>query len=256
MKLLIKINLYLIRLFIRLLMKVKIIILLLAITAANAQNIYQHSSNGEMVKHSRYSLSYIEDHEQAEWVYYTLNSNLTSDEVKRSNYFREDYSISTGSAKPNDYKNSGYDRGHLAPAGDMKSSQTAMSESFLMSNISPQNPSFNRGRWKKLETLVRSWSQKTELHIITGGILAETISKIGINGVSVPKYFYKIVYSPKEAKMIGFVMPNSKISLGLTNYLKSVDEIEILTGIDFFFDIEDSLENKLEAKYEIIDWDF
>ena len=97
-------------------------------------------------------MSYLETHEQAEWVYYRLNSNLVSGNVKRSNNFREDKSIRTGSANLSDYKYSGYDRGHLAPAGDMKSSNTGMSESFFMSNISPQTPSFNRGGWKKLES--------------------------------------------------------------------------------------------------------
>ena len=156
---------------------------------AFAQGLYQHSYSGELTSHSRYILSYVETHEQAEWVYYKLNSNLANGNIERSNNFKEDYSVSTGSAKPSDYKYSGYDRGHLAPAGDMKSSYTAMSESFYMSNISPQNPSFNRGGWKKLESLVRSWANSSEIHIVTAGLLTGELTKIGSTGVSVPRYF-------------------------------------------------------------------
>ena len=230
--------------------------LLILSSCVFAQGLYQHSFSGERVNHERYRLSYKEAHEQAEWVYYKLNSNLVNGNIKRSNNFREDYSVSTGSAKISDYKYSGYDRGHLVPAGDMKSSYTVMSETFFMSNISPQNPSFNRGGWKKLESLVRGWANTNEIHIVTAGILTGELTKIGSSGVSVPRYFYKIIYAPKEAKMIGFLMPNSKISLGLKSYVKSVDEIESLTGIDFFYDLDDDLENKLESKSDITDWDF
>jgi endonuclease G len=221
-----------------------------------SQGNYYHSVNGEKVTRLRYVLSYVEAHEQAEWVYYKLNSKLVRGNIKRSNNFREDYSISTGSAKLSDYKFSGYDRGHLAPAGDMKSSYAAMSESFLMSNISPQDPSFNRGIWKKLESLVRGWAENNYLHIVTAGILKGKLKTIGSSNVSVPRYFYKIIYATNESKMIGFVIPNSKISSSLKNYVKSVDEIEKLTGIDFFYNLEDDLENKLEAESNIRDWDF
>lgn len=220
------------------------------------QNYFQHSVNGEKVVHSNFRLSYLEDHEQAEWVYYKLDSLLNKGIVDRSDKFREDTSISTGSAKLSDYKSSGYDRGHLVPAGDMKSSYTAMSESFLMSNISPQNPSFNRGGWKKLESLVRVWADKHEIHIVTAGVLNSELDKIGRSGVSVPSYFYKIIYAPSESKMIGFLMPNTKINLGLEHYVESVDHIESLTGIDFFYDLEDGLENVLEAKVFLSSWDF
>ena len=221
-----------------------------------AQDNYKHSINGEYVEHSRYSLSYSEEHEQAEWVYYKLNPNLLRGNTERSNNFRFDFSISTGSASLNDYKGSGYDRGHLAPAGDMKDSYTSMSDSFFMSNMSPQVPSFNRGGWKRLEALVRSWAEKDELYIITAGILKESLLKIGKNGVSVPEYFYKVIYVPTSSKMIGFLMPNTKINLDLSFYAKTVDEIEKLTGIDFFYNIDDDLEDRLESELRIDNWDF
>ena len=221
-----------------------------------SQDSYKNTYNGEKIRHTRYSLSYIENHEQAEWVYYKLNSSLLMGVTKRSNNFRSDSKIISGSAKVSDYRKSGYDRGHLAPAGDMKSSQRAMSESFFMSNMSPQLPSFNRGGWKKLESLVRFWAKDSEINIVTGGILNKSLSKIGSSGVSVPDYFYKIIFDTYECKMIGFVMPNKKITLELQSYVKTIDEIEELTGIDFFYDLEDHLEDELESSVNINTWTF
>ena len=221
-----------------------------------SQDSYKNTYNGEKITHSRYSLSYIENHEQAEWVYYILNSRLLMGVTKRSNNFRSDPKIISGSAKLSDYRKSGYDRGHLAPAGDMKSSQHAMSESFFMSNMSPQLPSFNRGGWKKLESLVRFWAKDSEIHIVTAGILNKSLSKIGSSGVSVPDYFYKIIFDTYECKMIGFVMPNKKITLELESYVKTIDEIEKLTGIDFFCNLRDYIQDELESSVNINSWTF
>ena len=125
-----------------------------------------------------------------------------------------------------------------------------------MSNISPQNPSFNRGGWKKLETLVRSWAQNCEIHIVTAGVLSSKLPKLGSSNVSIPKLFYKIIYVPSEKKMIGFLMPNIKIKTGLNNFVKSVDEIEEITGIDFFYNLPDADENFLESNVVLSDWNF
>jgi len=103
----------------------------------------------DIVSHSYYTLSYSEDHEQAEWVYYTLNSNQLNSALERKNNFRQDFKVKTSSAQLYDYKGSGYDRGHLAPATDMKYNYSSISESFFMSNMSPQSPSFNRGILRK-----------------------------------------------------------------------------------------------------------
>ena len=103
---------------------------------------YSPKSSGEIITHNYYSLSYNEYHEQANWVHYKLRNALILGTAVRKDNFRADYNVSTKSASPYDYKGTGYDRGHLAPAGDMKINSVAMSESFFMSNISPQNPSF------------------------------------------------------------------------------------------------------------------
>ena len=122
--------------------------------------------------------------------------------------------------------------------------------------MSPQLPSFNRGGWKKLESLVRFWAKDSEIHIVTGGILNKSLSKIGESGVSVPDYFYKIIFDTYECKMIGFVMPNKKITLELESYVKTIDEIEKLTGIDFFYNLEDHIEDELESSVNIDSWTF
>jgi endonuclease G len=234
----------------------RILLLLFFIPIFGISQVYQHSLKGEKISHNNYTLSYSENHEQAEWVYYILNAKRLLGSTKRTNNFKSDNKVSSGSAQPSNYKHTGYDRGHLAPASDMKFSKTTMSESFLMSNISPQNPSFNRGGWKKLETLVRSWAQNYEIHIVTAGVLNSKLPKLGSSDVSIPKFFYKIIYAPSEKKMIGFLMPNIKIKTGLNNFVKSVDEIEEITGIDFFYNLPDEDENFLESNVVYSDWNF
>lgn len=218
---------------------------------------YSPKSSGEVITHRYYSLSYNEYHEQANWVHYKLRKALILGSAKRTDNFRDDSNVSTKSASPYDYKGSGYDRGHLAPAGDMKINSVAMSESFFMSNISPQTPSFNRGGWKKLESLIRMWGRNKVSYITTAGILNfNSFKKIGNNQVSVPNQFYKVVYIPSDNKMIAFLMPNKKIEGSLKSYVVSVDKVEKITGIDFHHKLEDELENKLESKSDVNDWDF
>jgi endonuclease G len=214
------------------------------------------STTGDVYFHSNYSLSYSESHEQAEWVYYKLTRNMVMGSNSRTNNFRVDPIVKTGSANLSDYKGSGYDRGHLAPAADMKHSYKAMSESFYLSNMSPQDPSFNRGAWKKLESITRNWAkEKGFIYIATGPILNSIRGSIG-NGVSVPNYYYKIAFYPKDLQMIAFIMPNRKVGGQLKEYAATVNEVEQRTNIDFFHSLPDSIENKLESKINITYWTF
>ena len=177
--------------------------------------------------------------------------------VKRTNYFKIDRKVSTGSANTKDYLKSGYDRGHLAPAADMKLSKLSMSESFYMSNVSPQKHSFNAGAWLKLEKLVRAWAKISELYITTGGVLnSKYLKTIGNNNVSVPEEFYKIIYDPRNQKIIAFLMANEKLDLPIEKYIVTVDEIESLTGIDFYHQLDDVLEEKLESTILKRQWFF
>ena len=215
------------------------------------------STTNQIVHHTYFSLSYSDKYEQAEWVAYELTKEKVSGTIGRTNNFREDRKIHTGSATLSDYKGSGYDRGHLAPAGDMKFSSTAMSESFFMSNISPQNASFNRGIWKKLEEQVRTWAfENGHIYVITAGVLSLSSSSIGYNRIGVPDYYYKVIldYNEPEIKAIAFVLPNQKGTQQLSSYVTSIDYIESITGIDFFPELPDDLEKRLESKSYANQW--
>jgi endonuclease G len=226
--------------------------------SSSAQELLPTSTTGQIVRHTYYTLSYSEKDEQPEWVYYTLTAEMLKGKQKRTNDFRQDTLITSISAQPLDYKHSGYDLGHLCPAQDMKLNKTSMSESFLMSNMSPQKPSFNRGIWKKLEAKVRKWAiTEGRIYVVTGGILTSNKGKIGLDGVSIPKYFYKVVYDPKgQGKMIALLLPNEKGRNPLQTYVVSVDSVESLTGIDFFPELPDTLENLLERNKDLSGWSF
>ena len=213
----------------------------------------------QIIHHSNYTLNYSEQHEQAEWVAYSLTSSQVYGSVGRTNDFRSDPNVKTGSASLPDYKGSGYDRGHLAPAGDMKSTYTAMSESFYMSNMSPQVPGFNRGIWKKLEGTVRNWAMDNKkVYITTGAVLTASYPTIGINKVSIPEFYYKVVldYEQPELKGIGFILPNQKSDKSLQSYAVSIDEVERFTGIDFFHSLPDNIEEKIESDAAVNKWSF
>lgn len=214
--------------------------------------------NGEMVIfHTGFALLYSEEHEQAKWVAYELTLEETLKGVERSNRFTTDPKVITGTASDKDYKGSGYDRGHLAPAADMSWSDEAMKESFYYSNISPQVPAFNRGIWKRLEEQVRQWArQDSAVYVVTGPVLSDNLPRIGTNQVAVPPSFYKalLVWRNQNMKAIAFVIPNEKLSLPLGRFAVSIDSLEHLTSIDFFPALPDTLENKLERVACVACW--
>lgn len=218
------------------------------------------STTGKVIDHDYYTLSYSEEHEQAEWVAYETDIHRLPKNVDRTDNFRQDRDISTGSASLDDYSGSGYDRGHLAPAGDMHFSREAMDRSFLMSNISPQESSFNRGIWRELEEQVRDWTRGYKhLYVVTGPVLTQRAkARIGDNYVAVPRAFYKVLldYDEPELKAVGFVINNEKSDQPLDTYAMSVDEVEEITGLDFFHELPDNLEEKLERKYQVGRWPF
>tara|TARA_B100000925_G_scaffold276511_1_gene243707 strand:- start:360 stop:1268 length:909 start_codon:yes stop_codon:yes gene_type:complete len=235
----------------------KLILLLVFIPLISFSQSFLPESNGQLISHKYFSLSYSEKHEQAEWVHYKLTFPMINGSTKRKDNFKKDSKVKTGSASNSDYYKSGFDRGHLAPAGDMKLNSTMMSESFYMSNISPQRASFNRGGWKKLEDLVRSWASYKTLYVTVAGVLNDNnLINIGSNNVTVPSRFYKIIFDPNQNKVIAFVMPNTKISGELSDYVVTVDVIENITGIDFLSELEDAIEDRIESKIDIYGWNF
>jgi endonuclease G len=219
-------------------------------------------SDGQVIQHNTYTISYNEDHEQAEWVAYVLTkTELDKEWVNRPDNFRPDPKVETGSSTTDDYYRSGYDRGHLIPAADRAYSEAAIGETFLMSNISPQAHSFNGGIWRELEELTRSWAKKyKKLYVVTGPVLSmPPKGAIGDNEVTVPAAYYKVLLdiSEPELKGIAFVMPNEISYEPVFKYATSIDEIERLTGFDFFSDLlDDELEEELESNHNIDLWQF
>lgn len=210
------------------------------------------STTNSIVKHQYYSLSYSEKHEQAEWVAYELKSSqIKRNDFKRP-YFKIDRKVKTKAAHWRNYKNSGYDRGHLCPAGDRGFSKQAYNETFLTSNISPQIHNFNAGVWNELEQKTRRWAKKEkQLFIVTGPVFENTNTTIGTEHVTVPTHFYKIIlkYGNGKPKCIAFLIPHKIKSQSYKNYIVTVDELEKKLGIDFFPALEDDVENRLEANY-------
>jgi endonuclease G len=202
-----------------------------------------------IIAHYGYSLCYSEQHEQATWVAYELTASETNKRYERSDAFLTDPMVRSGSADDYDYKGSGFDRGHLAPAADMGWSSKAMSESFYYSNMSPQDPGFNRGIWKRLEEQVRSWaSELGSVYVATGPVLKSGLPSIGSNRVTVPTHYYKVILytNGKEARAIGFVLPNASSRASLSQYAVSIDQVERVTGLDFFPKLDDSIESSAE----------
>ena len=212
--------------------------------------------NLEIVHHTAYSLGYSETHEQAAWVCYVLSKSECRGEEDRSSSFYEDDKVTSGSASADDYKASGYDRGHLAPAGDMTYSPLAMKESFYYSNMSPQVPSFNRGIWKNLETQVRDWGKISgPLLVLTGPLLTDSLPVIGPDSVAVPEWYYKIVVNSSSVppQAIAFLLKNEASSGELTEFVVTIDDVEKLSGLDFLSVIpaetQAVLENHVNGSY-------
>jgi endonuclease G len=226
----------------------------------NEQDFYlPTTTTGVIVYHQYYTLSYSEEHEQAEWVAYELKkSDIIYSNHKRP-YFIHDPKVSTGSASWKNYIRSGYDRGHLCPAGDRRFSKKAFDETFYTSNISPQRNDFNAGLWNRLEQKTRYWAKKYDgLYVVTGGVLSSSLKSIGKEDVSVPEYFYKVLIdkSSGEYKAIGFLVPHKESDNALYTYVVPIDKIEKMTGIDFFPKLPDAIEKKLEKSSDYKGWSF
>jgi len=212
---------------------------------------------GQIVHHTYYTLGYSEKHEQALWVKYTLKKKQVGGKEPRSAKFYVDPLVKTGSADGDDYRRSGYDRGHLVPAADMSWNRKAMKESFYYSNMSPQAPSFNRGIWKELEEQVRRWAVKYDSVMVMAGPLFDTNEPaIGDDKVTVPSRYYKVlvVNVKGKTKGVGFILPNQKSNRSLKKYMKSIDAVEKQAGIDFFSELPDSIEPSVEDHFETAVW--
>lgn len=221
---------------------------------------FAYAASSQIIQHQYYSLSYNNDHEVADWVSYELELFHLRNCVQRSNSFKADPLVTLGSALPDDYQNSGFDRGHLVPAGDMKFDSVAMKETFYMSNMAPQPANFNRGMWASLESLVRAWAfNYKKIWVATGPILRGNLSRIGRSTkISVPQEFYKVILKQQGKDFVGiaFIMNVALPSNELQSYTVSIDDVEDLTGVNFFSFLTSSQERTAESDFNLNQWDF
>lgn len=234
---------------------------------------YPQSSQEEtLIKHAALTLSYNEAHEQANWVMHVILTDVTSGNGSRTNDFRIDSLIESGSATEQDYfikvlkadsvtyryEGFGYDRGHLAPSADFRWSRTALSESYFYSNMSPQLGDFNRLKWAELENWMRTYvdENNVNLFIVTAPILDDDLPKIprSVNGLSIPKYYIKVALDLENERGIAFVMPNEKITLPIESFSISIDSAEVLLGYDLFSGLADDLEATIESSCDYKFW--
>ncbi|NQZ44371.1 MAG: DNA/RNA non-specific endonuclease [Flavobacteriaceae bacterium] len=217
------------------------------------------STTNSVVAHQYYMLSYNEPFEQAEWVAYSLSRDQLTDDDRRRPYFIEDPEVRTKSADWRNYKGSGFDRGHLCPAGDRRFSEQAYNETFYTSNISPQRSDFNAGVWNRLEQQVRYWAKRYgQVHVVTAGVLEAGLDEIGGEDVAVPEAFYKIVYREDgdKAHVLAFLIPHEESPAPLSSFLVSVDALEAETGIDFFNSKPTDWQKRLEGQVRKSEWSF
>lgn len=211
-----------------------------------------------VLRRSGYVASYNKDTRIPNWVTWCLTRNHADGDIKRPRKaFHEDDDVPEPRATDMDYYNSGYDRGHLCPAADNKWSEQAMYDSFLFTNICPQNHVLNVGDWNEMENQCRRWAKEYgTIYIVCGPVLLNRKHKtIGRNRVTVPEAFFKVVLrmSP-EPEAIGFIYRNTEGNRPKDAYMNTVDDIERITGIDFFSALPDNLEAEIEAKCNLDNW--
>ena len=214
----------------------------------------------QVIKHSAYVVSYNDNWKLPNWVAYELTESETMGEAERCNGFSPDPKVKGDAVVHKDYSNNPgkYDRGHMAPAADMKWSDEAMQESFYTTNICPQNASLNRGDWNDIEELVRDYAkQYGSVYIVCGPIVSNSPAYMGnYHDIAIPDAFYKAILRQKGDSWtaIGFVCENKAGSKPLLSYITTIDEIEEMANIDLFHSIPDEIEEKIESNDNISDW--
>jgi endonuclease G len=210
-----------------------------------------------IIDYPGFTVSFNSKHHQPNWVAWELTAEETKGTLPRSNEFAQDPNVE-GCPTLADYRGSGYDRGHMAPAADMKWSEAAMQACFYLTNMSPQAAALNSGAWKKLEDKCRDWAVRdSAIIIVCGPVLTDRITKtIGDTKVSVPTRYFKVILAPyaNPPRAIGFIMNNGKVEGGMQQAAVSVDEVERITGFDFFSELPDDIENEVEAQCNFTLW--
>ncbi len=204
-----------------------------------------------------FRVSFNTDNRTPNWVAWELLGSETEGEKKRTNKFWQDEELE-GCPTTYDYSYSGYDRGHLCPAADQKWSRRAMEDCFVMANICPQNHSLNSGAWNSLENKERFWAKRDSALVIVAGPIYEKTDtlRIGDAGVRVPGAFFKVIAAPylDQPRGIAFIYPNMTSPGNMQNYVVTIDDVEKLTGFDFFSSLPDAIENEIESNANFKEW--
>ena len=230
-------------------------------TKLGAQNSYELASPMPRelpVKHTCFSLSYNEGYELPSWAAYKLTPEMAKASGTVKEKYDEDPMVTTGSSSTKDYRDAGFVMGQLVPVEDMTSDLKAASETFLMSNVVPQKIGFNKYIWKVLERLVREWAKEGNiLYIAAGPVLTDApFGTFGENKVAIPIRYYKVICDVNGERAIGFLFRGNTSTGTLTSFAVTVDEIEKITGIDFFYTIQDDTEQRLESSIDLSKWNF
>lgn len=215
--------------------------------------------NGQiLLKRIGYTVSYNPQTKEPNWVAWYLSADRLQGDANRSGVeFQEDEEVPEPRSTTWDYYRSHYDRGHQCPAGDNKWSQESMNQSFLLTNICPQNPKLNKYEWNRLESQCREWAKEYGgVYVACGPIFSANSKKtIGQNKVKVPTAFFKVILCMTgKPKAIGFIYQNTGDKQDFRQCVRSVDEIEQITGYDFFKSLDDKVEKRVEAETNIDDW--
>jgi len=223
-------------------------------------NISSNSTNPErIIEYNGFTVSYNPELHIPNWVFWELTVDEAAGTEPRGN-FAPDPNIDNCPV-PSDYTHTGYDRGHMAPAGDMKWSKESMAQCFYMTNMVPQDPILNRSSWNRLEQKCRQRAaMDSAVLIVCGPVIPNGKSDIreylSRRRIAVPEKLFKVIFSPyaKRPRMIGFIMPNSEPVGGMQPYAVSVDSVESATGLDFFSWLPDSMEIALESECDFNKW--
>jgi endonuclease G, mitochondrial len=209
-------------------------------------------NQGDLLCRKGYLLAHSPEHKTPYWVIEHLTADKANGEVKRKDNFQPDPDLKKGKrAELSDYKGKPYDRGHMAPAADMKWDKKAMDECFYLSNMVPQNGPMNKQIWARLEDNARKWAiKRDEVYIFTGPIYVGGVkTTIGKNRVAVPSHLYKIVYDPNTLEAIAFIMPNKPLSTkDMPKYIVTIRDVEAKTGLNFLSGFNDQLQDIIETK--------
>ena len=211
----------------------------------------------QIIHHKGYTVSYNDEWLIPNWVAYELTTEECQGQASRTGSFAPDPDVTGHAATTYDYSGTGWDRGHMAPAADMKWDSDAMAESFYLSNVCPQDNKLNGGLWLATEKMARRWAERDgKVYIVCGPIVESGYKTIGTNQVAVPSFFYKVVLRNHDGKWyaIGFLFPNANCEGFLYDYSFPVDIIEDRTGLDFFSALPDDIEEQVERDYKIKDW--